>query len=208
VSGRRSIVLGGLLVALAGCEPYRIEYRKVPAFYEQAVEGGIPERVELEDGTVLVNLVGDTTRSDLERRAKGEGGKPFLIREEREDGSIALRALLPQHVVRNTLTCLFNEEYELMYEELLSARTKLAYEEKGQGLESFTAFMTEHREELAATCNRMLLEQQRQTLIMERKPDRVIELRLHPAIVRRGGYTFTRVFVVGEDLGLKLLMIR
>jgi hypothetical protein len=70
------------VVAPAGCKGYRIEYIKRPAYYRDAQAGGAPERVTLEDGTVLVFTTRDAAQA-------------------------------------NALTCLRNQEYQLMWDQLV-----------------------------------------------------------------------------------------
>ncbi len=186
----------------AGCEPYRIEYHKRPAFYDRLVESPLDDRVVLDDGTVLIYQ----TRGQ-EDQATSDGGekKVFQIREELDDGSIVLRALMPEHVMANTLECLRTGEYELLWDQLLSERTKLAYAEQGQGCDEFAAFFQTHRRELAKTLNRMLLGIASHEVVIEDVAPGVTECRFWPQIAR--DLKFKKVTVVREDLGMKLLMI-
>src|SRR5437867_2896217 len=103
--------LGLASLALPGCKGYRIEYITRPGYYQEAMPPGSPQRVTLDDGTVLVFQTRDAQK-DLEPKTAGPGDKPepFRIREEKDDGTVILRALLPQHVLANTLTCLRKQE--------------------------------------------------------------------------------------------------
>ena len=64
---------GGLGPALlAGCTEYRIEYHRRPAYYEQASEEELPDRIVMPDGTVIV-YVDDFTESSLAKASKTAG---------------------------------------------------------------------------------------------------------------------------------------
>ena len=122
---------------LCGCETYRIEYHERPAFYQKASATKLPDRVTLEDGTLIVY-----NQKDAKGLAE-DVGEEFKIRESDDDGNVTLRAMLPEHVLSNTLTCIKNREYELLWDQIVSERTKLAYEAQGEGYEEFAAYMQE-----------------------------------------------------------------
>ncbi len=194
-------VAGLGVVAAWGCATYRIEYHRRPAFHRQAAMGKLPDRVTLEDGTIIVFEEDGV-------RAGGRGGvrKPFQIRLKRDDGSIVLRCRMPEDVLVNTITCLRNEEYELLWEQMLSDRTKAAYEERLEGVEEFSAFFARNRRDLVAALTRMRLGIPRQEVIIENVGGGVIRYRFRPHIATQ--FKFKRLEVISEGPGLKLLMIR
>ncbi|MHC4107044.1 MAG: hypothetical protein ACYSTY_03050 [Planctomycetota bacterium] len=199
----RSVVALGVLAAL-GCETYRVEYRYRPAFYREAAMGDLPDRVTLADGTVIV-YEEQMPQSALKKKRDSKA-EPFKIREEHPDGSVTLRALMPEDVLANTITCVRSEEYRLLWDQLLSKRTKSAYEQQDLGFEDFAAFLREHRRDLLLTLTRMLLGKPRQEVIIENLGDGVMRCRLRPHVASE--FKFTRVDVVSERPGLKLLMIQ
>lgn len=202
---RGAAVAAALAIAfLGGCKSYRIEYIKRPAYYRDAMPGGGPDRVTLEDGTVLVFTTHDAAQ-DLES-TPAEGREPFRIREEKEDGTVVLRALLPQHVLANSLTCLRNQEYELMWEQLVAERTRREYELRGQGFVDFARFSAANRRELAATLTRMLLGLSRGEAFMENIGGGVVRFSFHPRVA--SAFKFTIAEVTAEGGGLKLLVIK
>lgn len=189
-------------LTLAACETYRVEYHKRPAFYKSAAVGELEDRVTLDDGTVIVY----STRGE---QAAGGGvntdGERFRIREELDDGTIILRALLPQHVLANTMTCLRNQEYELIWDQLLSEQTRRSYELHDQGYDEFAAFFEANRLELGATLTRMMLGLSRGESFMENVGGGVILFRFHPRIAPQ--FEFKIAKVIAEGGGLKLLII-
>ena len=107
---RRLFILAWIPLLLS-CEETRVQYRKLPSFYGrmadvQGLEGG-----RTRDGTE-VRFVQSASNSS--EGFKDHTGKIFYMREVRSDGSTALNALAPVHVLLNTLDCLTNQEYELL----------------------------------------------------------------------------------------------
>ncbi len=190
---------------LAGCS-YRVEYVRAPDFYRQAIRGGAPDRVTLPDGTVRVYVYDGDTRSDLEHRAK-QNGKPFEVREVDDRGNVTLRALLPEHVLANTLTCLRNEEYEVLWDQLISEQTRISFDrEHEDGFAVWRDIMTRNRLEMMRFLNRMTLELPRSGVVSENEGQGIISFRFSPQIAR--DFKYRRIAVISEGYGLKLLAIR
>ncbi len=200
-TGMVALGLVAFTFASAGCQTYRVEYHRRPAFYKSAAVGELEDRVTLEDGTVLVY----STRGGSQVSGDAASGERFQIREELDDGTIILRAMLPQHVLANTMTCLRNQEYQLIWDQLLSKRTKRSYELHDQGYDQFAAFFGANRLELGATLTRMMLGLSRGESYMENMGGGVILYRFHPRIASE--FEFKTVKVIAEDGGLKLLII-
>ena len=200
------LALSGLAIGLIGCKPYRIEHRKRPSFYYRASASELTEQEVLEDGTVVVYETSQP-RSDYQRsREVDKEGKPYEIREEKEDGTIVLRAFLPEHVLANTLTCLRHEEYELLWDQMLADVTKRAYEGRGEGPEQFAAFFRKHRQELAKTLNRMILGIPREEVEVVWASGDAVGCRLRRHVAEQ--FVFTQVEMVREGRDLKLRIIQ
>ncbi len=200
----RCALLAIALTATTACETYRVEYHRRPAYYKNAAVGQLEDTITLEDGTVLI-----FTSRQSETRRDGSGSDPaqrFQIREELDDGTIVLRAFLPQHVLANTMTCLRNQEYTLIWEQLLAERTRHSYELREMGYEEFAAFFEANRMELAATLTRLMLGLSRGESFMENIGGGVVRFRFHPRIAPQ--FKFKVAEVVSEGGGLKLLMIQ
>ena len=199
------MVLTAIVMALTGasCREQRTEYHKRPAFYEKASMQKLENEVVLEDGTIIKY---NADRGGTDDRPGDPQGKQFQIRQEHEDGTVTLSAMLPEHVLANTLTCVRNEEYQLLYEQLLAERTKLADEEAGQGAEEFISFFRKNRHELTATLTRMVAGIPAQEVKFGEMGDGVTRCRLRPQIAEP--FKFKTVDVVNEGGRLKLLMIR
>lgn len=147
---RLALVLAPLY--LLACEPIRVEYRKTPAFYSQmadvqGLEGGIAK-----DGTELRFL---PESSNLMDGFKDHTGRIFLLRERSADGTVTLNALAPEHVLFNTITCLTNQEYQLLWDEMVSSETKQWYEAEGGGEQVALEFFRVNRQEIVTMLMRM-----------------------------------------------------
>ena len=130
------LVLLLLLVILGtvGCTPYVIEYRKKPRYSDQMKSSSFQNGVTA-DGVEIRWLEPDRGSSDgFEQNI---GGDTFRIREEREDGQIILRAKTPHHVLVNTLACLRNAEYRLLWEQMVAIQTRRHYEDLEDGYEQY-----------------------------------------------------------------------
>lgn len=198
------MVLIFMMVAMLGCERYRIErHRRSPIFFNPNYVEGVEREVTLEDGTVLIF---DSVLAESSFGRQGaDKSAPFKIREELEDGEIVLRALLPQHVLMNLLVCLRNEEYELVYDKLLAGQTRETYE-AGEGLEGFSAYLTRHRKPLAEWLARMIAGIPLQQVQIKRLGGGVTRCRLRPQSGSQ--FTFKSLDVYRENGQYKLLMIR
>lgn len=198
--GRWPAVVG--MLALAGCGTYRVEYHHRPTYYDNAAIGTLDDEVTLDDGTVLIFKQRDNETAMQRSRSSDR----FQVREELADGTVVLRAMLPEHVLSNTLTCLRNEEYDLLWDQMLSEQTKHAYELRGQGYEEFQRFFSANRLELAAMLTRMMLGLSRQESYMETIGGGVIRYSFHPRIGSE--FKFKTVDVVAEPEGMRLLLVK
>lgn len=158
-----------LLLALlcTACASDRVEYRYRPGYMTDA---NSPKETILPDGTKVVFVDQDPGQSTIDRdlgRPKvvpgapqlGPDGKPidqpmFEAREEQSDGTVILRNMMPDHVVANAMTCFRNEEYKLMWEQLLAPESRANFEREG-GLPAFEAWCRENRRATLELLNRM-----------------------------------------------------
>ena len=143
-----------------GCTPERVEYRPRPdlSFGEQP-----PEEFIAPDGTRVVFVDPGASGADGERLAASAaagGGKKappaFEPRAPLDDGTVVLRCLMPQHVVGNAMTCFRNEEWRLMWDQLLADDSRATYERPGGGgFAAFEAWCIKNRRPAMELLNRM-----------------------------------------------------
>jgi hypothetical protein len=203
-----------LVVLLAiGCESYRIEYHQRPAYYREAAAGELADRVTLDDGTVIVFRDRDVrqqsrpgTPRNASRRNDDQPGQEFKIREELDDGTVILRGLMPEHVLINFIQCLQDEEYDVLYHQLLSHHTRRAWEAEGNTFADFENYFATHRAHMIRTANLIYLGlTSHETQMLHDGPD-VVELRLLPQYSR--DLRFRRIRMIMEDDGMKMINIR
>lgn len=200
-SGRRVLVSAAGAAALAcGCQTYRTEYRTRPPFYATASEVPLPSELTLADGTRVIY------RDAVPKGLPGADpdAEPFKVREE-INGKVILRCILPEHVIANTMTCLRNEEYDLIWEQLLARRTKDAYAAQGQGYKEFAAFLEANRPEIMTTLNRMGFGFFGPDVVLDRGPGGTVRARFGPRLVEQ--FEFRSVDMVMEQGGMRLVVI-
>ncbi|MGI9013461.1 MAG: hypothetical protein ACR2GY_04335 [Phycisphaerales bacterium] len=184
---------------LSGCATRTVKYVDVPEW--QLREGMVPERYVDADGVLVINRPRRLGNARIESATAAADGS----RVELDDGSVKLHALLPGQVVANTVQCIFDEEYDLLWDQVLSERTKQEYERSGQGREGFIAFIEANRNELFPALNRIAIGMQSPEVLHELGPHGGTRLRLHPHFAK--DFDFIAVDTVYEDFGMKLLMI-
>ncbi len=200
---------GAVVTTCLGCETYRVEYRHRPAYYQSASETELPDEVILEDGTKIVYIDGAKRKSALRRAAEQTdetGAAAFRTRDEADSGEVVLRAKLPEHVLSHLIGCLQAEEYELLWEQVVSERTKHAMRERGQDKAVFIDWATRNRRDLLASLNRMTLGLYGQDVQIESIGNNITRIYLHPRVASQT--PFDRVDVVFEDYQFRLLVVK
>lgn len=208
-----------LLVAAAasGCTPERTEYQYRPGY----MTGPDSEsEVMLKDGTKLVFVdtpIGPSTidssrlKNPKPKTVKlGPDGKPlpvkqFEARETDDDGTVHLRNFTADHVVANTMECLRNEEYRLIWDQLLAPETREAYDKQG-GYEKFAEWCVENRRPTMELFNRMRFNAMGSDVVMEKTGENKIRARVSPQLwdqfkLRVVDFRYT-------DDGMKLVTIK
>jgi hypothetical protein len=133
--------------------------------------------------------------------------KMFRGRAELDDGTILLKAILPEHVLGHTMTCLRNGEYQLLWDQLVSRDTKMTYAERDKGIADFSEFCRKNRSELMKTLNRMIFGYYSGSdVILDRLPN--LSVRVRFAVQLGQQFKFREVIVVQEIDGMKLHIIR
>lgn len=208
-----AILLAASATLAGGCETYRVEYHKRPDYFYKAAEGGLSDRVVLDDGTVIHYQPKSKANSlwgkDDKPAGTGEDGKalkPFQVYEEDEEGNVTINAFLPEHVVAATLMCLRNERYDALWEQLVSERTKLTYTQNDAGYPQFERFCAKYRRDLLETLTRTMSGLLYQDVVTENLAQGVIRLRMRAHVGQ--GFKFKVIDCVGEAGGMKLLVIR
>jgi hypothetical protein len=198
----RLLLLFTLLFTL-GCEPTVVQYRKKPAYYQQMA--GASFRNGVTDEGVEIRWQ-EPTKAAANPYEQVIGKEVFRIREEQPDGTVIIQAKLPQHVLINTLTCLRNNEYQLLWDQMLARSTRNFYERQEDGYIKYESHLRKHRKDMAAMINRMIVGKTFGEMETQHADDGTIRCRLRKKLRRE--FDFKEVLIVSEDHKLKLLTIR
>jgi hypothetical protein len=159
---RRALATSTLLAAfvlLPSCQQKTIEYRRVPSWARHL---GATESTHVNDDGSEVRWIYDQRGSDfIAVGTIGDDGdyvagpSPAPPRQETPQGPI-LHCLLPMHVVVNLRECLTLEEYDVIWDQLLSPNQRDFYEQGGEaGRAAFERFLTQARKDLVTCLRRM-----------------------------------------------------
>ena len=192
-----------LLFLPLGCEEKRVQYRKTPSFYSRMADMQGGRDTILEDGTEIRFIHEQPSELD---NFTDHTGKRFLMREELEDGSISLNAIMPEHVLLLLLDCLQEQEYTLFWDEMISTSTKEWYESEGGGQKACLEFLRINRRDIADALTRMKMGSGLNEVERIQVDDEIIRLRLVKHLRHR--FTFTEIDTRWEDGKYVLVTIR
>lgn len=125
------------------------------------------------------------------------------LREETEDGAIKLLSFAPRHLVTHLRQTLLNEEYDLLYEQLISDRTKQEYEERDRDPLEARAWFQRHRRDVLRLLAKMPMGEQTPGLYMRNVGNGVYRLQLP----NRADSDFQRLDFVWERGVCRLVLI-
>ncbi len=183
------------------CETQTIEYRSRPSWHT-SLSGGLPAEHVREDGTIMkFGTAGESSSLAVQKYMD------TIVLEEKDEitGEITLRSILPEHVLKHTLTCLRDRHWGVLYEQILSTKTRAYYEDRENGREEFEMYFTKHRRELAKTLQRILGGKGFGDVVVSEQEHELI-FTLSPRL--RRDYEFTAVSFVRDGQFLKLHTIR
>jgi len=105
------------------------------------------------------------------------------------------------------MTCLRNQEYVELWEQVVAESSKRAYRSQGQDMEQFVAWCVKNRSELMMTLNRMSFGYYGGSdVVIDRLPDHSVRIRFSPTLASE--FAFREVLVVHDGQGMKLAGIR
>lgn len=203
--------VAAFVLVLVACGEERVEYRYRPSFM---TDPNAPKEITLADGTrvVFVDEPLGQPKPSAEAAAPelGPDGKPvprkvFQPREELDDGTVILRNLMPADVVANAMACFRNEEYRLVWDQLLAPESREAYEGKG-GFQAFEQWCRTNRKSTMELLNRMRFNAVGSDVAMKQVRPGVMQATLAPHL-----WDQFRLRVVEFEQtkdGMKLLSIR
>lgn len=141
-----------LTLSCTACTTQKVEFHTRPAWH-YTMDNDMLDEIVQEDGTVVKYSTVGGSRSD----AVSQYLDGIELHSENElTGKITLHAVLPEHVLEQTLVCLRDRDWDLLYEQILSTETRANYDAKDNGRAEFKAFFETYRRELGKTVQRLL----------------------------------------------------
>ncbi len=197
------------VVALSGCATERTEYHYRSQSMAEAMGRPVDETFVKADGTKVVysskrpGIMQDNSIADV---AASNTEQPALdVREMKANGQVVFRAIFPEQVLDHVIECVRNEEYDLMWTQLLSDGAQKELDTKG-GLKYFYAFFAANRKEVMATLNCMKINFKNGHVIIRKKDDLHLIAQLDATL--RKSYKFTTMEFESTPAGMKLVSIR
>jgi len=207
---RFASVSGGALFQ-CGCALERTEYHYRSQSEADSIGRPVDETFVKADGTKVVysskhpEKVKDVNATDGAAAALDPSQPAIDMRQKKASGEITLRAIFPEQVVDLVSDCVRNEEYDLIWNQLLTEGAKKNLEERG-GLKYFTTFFTTNRKEVMATLNCMKINFTNGHVIIRKSDDTHVSAQLDSTL--RKNYKFTAMEFESTPTGMKLVSIR
>lgn len=218
--------VGAVVVATlcaSACSPYRIEYHQRPEFYHDASAEPLPDEWVAPDGTVVkftsgplpseqealaAKAKGRTRQVDKDGDGKADEVELTPLWDERDDGSVTMRAFLPEHVIGALMQSLREERYAEFHDQLLSATTRDAFaaEANGDGRKAFCLWCAKHRRSVMETLNRMGFGYLSSDVVLRKTGPSSFSVGFTPRVAEQ--FKFTQVDVAYEDGMCRLVRIR
>ena len=199
-------------VFLVGCAEERTEYHYRSQAEADAIGRPVDETFVKADGTKVVYSSKRREKINVQGSNAGAGSTttavempPVDLREKKASGEVILRATFPEQVVDHLAECVRNEEYDLIWNQLLSAGAKSDLEGRG-GRKYFTTFFTTNRKEVMATLNCMKINFKNGHVIIRKSDDTHMMAQLDSTL--RKNYKFTTMEFESTPTGMKLVSIR
>jgi hypothetical protein len=185
------------LLTCSSCETQRIEYHTRPAWHYSMTKRMANEVVR-NDGTIVKYVpIGGSTSVAVQ-----EYLDTIVLQETDETtGDTTLRAVLPMHVLTQTLVCLRDRTWELLYDQILSSGAQEYFGSRENGKDEFVAFFENNRNDLAKSMQKMIQGKPFGD-VMVREEGRTIHLSFSPRML--GNFTFRKITFYREGEYLKL----
>ena len=189
-----------IFIAAAGCTTQKIEYRTRPAWH-YTMSNTIKNEVTRDDGTLVkyVSIGGQNSATVQEYLDSIQ-----LEEVDELTGELTLRAVLPEHVLSQLLTCLRDRNWDLLFDQILSDEARYYFESRENGIAEFRYFFINNRRDLAKVLQRMIRGNAfGDVKLIDEGSFTKITLASHAS----GDYKFKKVTLVRESDFLKLYSI-
>ena len=141
-----------LFFILCACKTERTEYRNIPAWH-LAMGKKMPKNSDSTvDTKIIYSPIGGTNSIAVQNYLT-------TIELEKKDevtGEITLRAILPEQILSQTLVCLRDRKWDILYEQLLSKNAQDYFKAIDLDLIHYKSYFEKNRLEIAKTIRKML----------------------------------------------------
>ena len=186
-----------LLGTVFGCATQKIEYRTRTSWHN-AMGGSLPPESVRADGTIVKYSNAAKPKSSALNQYVNS---IQLVETDKNTGETTLRAVLPSHIFTQTLTCLRDRDWELLFNHVISKKTQSYYASLDDELETFNTFFLENRTDLAKTLQRMMSGTNSGDVYVSTQKNKTVYTFTKNV---RTSYVFTSVTLVQEGPLLKL----
>lgn len=193
----RKILITLFILSAVNCETRRVEYHTRPAWH-YSMARTMSNEVVRDDGTVVRYApMGGSTSNTVQAYLDG------ITLEETDEvtGNTTLRAILPVHVLTQTIVCLRDRKWDLLYDQILSRDAQIYFGTRDNGHEEFVSFFETYRSDLAKSMQKMIQGKAFGDVMVEER-GRTILMTFSPRMV--GNFKFRKVTFFREGEYLKL----
>lgn len=214
---KRWFLCGFFMIGVMGffpcaCAVERTEYRYRSQSESDATGRPVDETFIKPDGTKVVysskrlEKAKDTPSSTTLDAPVVDPEQPVIdLRETKANGDVILRATFPEQVVAHVAECVRNEEYDLIWNQLLSVDAKKELQGRG-GIQYLNTFFATNRKEVMATLTCMQINLKNGHVMLRKNGETHLTAEFDSTL--RGNYRFTTIEFESTPTGMKLVSIR
>lgn len=205
----RFVIVSGANIIQCGCAQERTEYHYRSQSEADSIRRPVDETYIKPDGTKVIYSSKRRDKDEAhasDTSAQIDPAQPMIdLREKKANGDVVLQATFPEQVVDHMLECVRNEEYDLMWNQLVSTQAKKDLEPRG-GMKYFKTFCETNRKEVMATLNCMKINMKNGHVTIRKRDDTHLTAQLDSSL--RRSYRFTVIDFEATPTGMKLGSIR
>lgn len=166
------------------------------------------DRPNPRSGGTFESILGDEEEIAEATDLGGSGqdrDSPGYLRTEDEDGEVVLISRSPQHLFYHLNNTLMSDEYELLYEQLISDKTKEAYRARGRDPREALEWLKRNEKPVRELLAAMPMGQATPGVLQETIGRNQFRFRSKDAFIT--GLPYDTIDVIIEDRSFKLLLI-
>ncbi|MEM1167255.1 MAG: hypothetical protein AAGI30_13305 [Planctomycetota bacterium] len=177
----------GLGLLMAACVETRVVHRKGMRVYSPRPT---PETAQRPIEELLADLAPEGVEVD-----------PATMRYTTPNTEVVLVALAPRHVILHLHTTITNQEYDLLYDQVISEYVKSQYRSRGEDPQEAVDAIIDAREEVLALLQTVPSGEHSPSVRLSSRDGR---LRLHSSLARLERWRFSTLEFIVEPQGMRL----